>query len=384
MKRLIALFIVCLILTACFIPSATAAEATNGEAIAPVGTAASGTCGENASWSLSGTTLTITGSGDMYDYDYSDNRAPWYNQRNDVETIVVEEGLTSIGQYAFFSLKYVDSLSLPGTLTDIDDFAFYMCEGITSVTIPSLVKRIGESAFSWCKALKTVKMSDAVEIIGDQTFAFCSALTSINLSASLKSIGHGAFGQDSELSSITLPSGLERLGHGAFVLCSKLTSIVIPEGITEIEDKTFMYCSGLKTVVIPDSVKKIGEQAFYSCRSLTSLRLMNDVEIGRDAFADCGKLVIDYIMITSNIKDVEVEHAGDIATLSIQAVGEGLTYTWYYKNPSWKKWSKSDQSSPTYSIRVTKDRDGRQMYCVVTDKNGRTLTSDTVTLTYKK
>ena len=100
MKRIIAVLLMCLILTACFIPSATAAEATNGEAIAPIGTAASGTCGENASWSLSGTTLTITGSGKMYDYNCknADTLAPWYSYRNDIETIVIGEGITNIGK----------------------------------------------------------------------------------------------------------------------------------------------------------------------------------------------------------------------------------------------------------------------------------------------
>ena len=140
----------------------------------------SGKCGTNAKWTLTGTgddlTLTISGSGIMDNYDYADG--PWGN-RKDVKTLVIEEGITSVGKYAFMGLSGLQQVSLPDTLTVIKRFAFYKCEALEEIRIPEGVTSIEYAAFSGCSSLTDAALPDSVCSIGESVFARCSGLKSI-------------------------------------------------------------------------------------------------------------------------------------------------------------------------------------------------------------
>jgi hypothetical protein len=225
MKRLIALTLVLLMSLSLLSATAWAAEteetsevqSSNVEAAdeleVEVQSTKSGKCGKNVTWKLdSDGTLTISGTGKMYDYSYDDDyeyTTPWYDIS--VKKVVIKDGVTSIGSYAF-----VES-------------------SLKSVTIPSSVKTIGESAFQM-SALSSVTIPNGVTSIGDYAFDM-SDLTSVTLSGSVKSIGESAFA-DCDLVSVIIPEGVQKIGDAAFCECS-LMNVVIPSSVTSIGDYAF-------------------------------------------------------------------------------------------------------------------------------------------------
>lgn len=181
-------------------------------------------------WKAEGGTLTIHGEGDMPDYVYPGEKnaspekiSPWTEDSETVETVVIEEGTTSIG-----------------------DFAFFECKKLTSVEIPDGVIEIGYNAFTRCESLTEVALPDSVQIIGMSAFSFCGNLTGVEI-----------------------PSNVTSLGPAAFAGCESLTEIVIPDKITVIDKSTFFGCTNLAKIVLPRSVKQVEDSAFSGCDALT-------------------------------------------------------------------------------------------------------------------
>ena len=164
--------------------------ADNGDVIA------SGECGKNGdnlTWVLTGDgTLTISGSGEMENYTDS-SVAPWYSNRTKILSAVVEPGVESVGNYAFYSCLKLASVSLPGGVKSIGESAFQDCAKLTAVEIPEGVTSIGSSAFSGCSGLTSVTIPDGVTSIGGNAFWYCSSLSSVTIPESVTSIGSAAF-----------------------------------------------------------------------------------------------------------------------------------------------------------------------------------------------
>ena len=153
----------------------------------------SGSCGENVTWTLTADgTLTISGTGAMTDYTY-DSRSPWYSCRTYIKRVVMQQGVTSIGDHAFWDCSGLTSVTIPDGVTSIGDSAFSGCAALTSVTIPEGVTSIGDSVFSGCTALTAVTISDGVTAIGGSTFSNCIRLAKVTIPKSVTSIGKNAF-----------------------------------------------------------------------------------------------------------------------------------------------------------------------------------------------
>ena len=244
---------------------------------ASVGTmfAESGTCGENLTWDLTNGVLTISGFGAMNDYSYGSN-VPWYDNRENISQVVINDGVTSIGNGAFASCSGLTSVTIPNSVTSIGEFAFSSCSGLTSVTIGNSVTSIGSSAFMYCSGLTSVTIPNSVTSIGGRAFNGCSGLTSVTIPNSVTSIGDGAFAGCSSLTSVTIGNSVANIGGEAFAECSGLTSVTIPNSVTNIGGYAFESCSGLTSVTIPNSVTSIGECAFESCSGLTSVTILSD------------------------------------------------------------------------------------------------------------
>ena len=130
-----------------------------------------GSCGDNVNYSLDTSTgvLSITGTGAMKDYNYYSS-APWYSNRSYIKTVEISNGVTSIGDYAFYYCEGLTSVTIPNSVTSIGNYAFDGCSGLTSVTIPNSVTDIGDWAFSDCSGLTTVTIPNSVTSIGSQAF----------------------------------------------------------------------------------------------------------------------------------------------------------------------------------------------------------------------
>ena len=225
----------CLVLgSAAALPKNAFVDNTNITASA-ANTATSGKCGENVSWSLKDGVLTISGTGKMN--DYVSKSSPFYD-RNDIKSVEIKSGVTSIGNWAF---------------TD--------CRGLTKITIPSSVTSIGNDAFGGCTILTSVKIPSSVTSIGAEAFVYCSSLKSITIPSSIKSIVDWTFEQCTSLTSVTIQKGVTSIGYEAFKNCTSLTSVTIPNSVTSIGDLAFGDCLMLSSVTIPKSVTSIGEYA---------------------------------------------------------------------------------------------------------------------------
>ncbi len=143
------------------------------------------------------------------------------------------------------------------------------------MTIPEGVTSIGEWAFYYCSSLASVTIPEGVTSIGGEAFSGCSSLASVTIPESVTSIGNYAFSYCSSLASVTIPESVASIGGGAFRSCSSLASVTIPEGVTSIGDFAFCDCSNLASVTIPEGVTSIGDYAFDGCRSLKELRISN-------------------------------------------------------------------------------------------------------------
>lgn len=229
---------------------------------------ASGICGDNLTWTLdSDGLLTISGTGKMSDYS-SSGETPWYYNRDDIISVIIENGITSIGNSAFDCCGSLTSIKISDSVTSIGSYAFYNCISLPSVDIPDSVTSIGERAFEECINVVSVNIPGGVTSIEERTFAHCRSLINVNV-----------------------PDGVTSIGRNAFENCDSLISVDIPDGVTRIERYTFYNCTSLLSVNIPDDVVIIGENAFKECNSLMSIVLGNDLIVVYEyAFENCNNL----------------------------------------------------------------------------------------------
>ena len=207
----------------------------------------SGTCGDNLQWKLTDEgVLTITGTGEMQDWHWS-KPSPWLDDKS-VKQIIIGDGVTTIGDYAFWSCPSLTSVTIGNSVTTIGDNAFSDCRSLTSVTIPNSVRTIVKGAFYKCSSLTSVIIPNSVTEIGGWAFSSCSSLTSV-----------------------TIPNSVTTIGVGAFKQCSSLTSIIIPNSVTTIESSVFLGCSSLTSIIISNSVRIIGQEAFKDCNNIKQI-----------------------------------------------------------------------------------------------------------------
>ena len=213
-----------------------------------------GKCGANLIWAYnpSTTTLTITGTDAMY--NYAAGEAPWYAYKDDIQTVVIESGATTIGKYAF-----------------------YKCTGLTSVTLPNTIQTIEQSAFNGCNnaALTTINIPTSVTEIRYMAFYKCTGLTSIHIPASVETIIYYAFYGCSGLTSMTVDplnthfdsrndcNAIIKKSNNTLIAGCKNT--VIPNTVTAIETCAFAEQNNITAMSIPSSVTNIATGAFYGC-----------------------------------------------------------------------------------------------------------------------
>ena len=190
-----------------------------------------------------------------------------------ITDLVIPEGVTSIGDNAFFGCKGLKSITIGNSVISIGVYAFSNCTGLTSITIPDSVTSIEDSAFEYCTALTSITIGNSVTSIGGHAFSSCTGLTSINIPDSITSIGNSAFSDCIKLTSITIGNSVTSIGDYAFSDCTRLTSINIPDSVTSIGGYAFQGCSGLTSITIPRSVTSVGNMAFYNCIELTKLNI---------------------------------------------------------------------------------------------------------------
>ena len=390
-------------------------------------TLTTGKCGKNVTYSFDSKTgtLTIFGTGDMYDYDNDKNRSIFYHD-NQIKTVVVKNGVTSISNAAFYYCTSLASVTIPDSVTDIGhyvfrgcvslksigvskenqryisvdgvlfnknkswlitypaeksdseyaipnsvtsicDSAFYGCKSLTSITIPNSVTSIGSGAFEYCKSLTSVTIPNSVKIIDSFAFYNCTSLTSVTIPNSVTSIGSGAFDYCTSLASITIPNGVTNIGDGAFGRCRSLTSVTIPNSVTNIGNGAFCYCTSLTNVTIGNSVTSIGYNAFENCTNLTNITIPDSVKsIGFEAFVGCTEL--RNVTIGNSVKSIGNGAFNGCANLtsvtipnSVTSIGDWAYHGCYFTSENFVNNSNVELNDSSKPTIVDSDDDG---FCI--------------------
>lgn len=318
----------------------------------------SGKCGDNVSYDLyEDGRLIISGTGDTYNFA-SFGPAPWYySYWSTIKTVIISDGVTSIGDYMFWGCRKLTSVSIPDSVISIGHKAFSSCN-LTSVSIPRSVLSIGSDVFSDCVSLVNIDVDsknanyrsvagvlfnkeqaelvcypsgktdtsyavpDSVISIDSCAFSNCTSLKSITIPESVKSIGYCAFVGCTNLTSIEIPNGVTSIDDNMFSGCTNLTSVTIPYGITEIGAWAFSYCTQLKNVTIPSTVTRIYMEAF-SNTGLTSVTIPDGVtDIGNGAFSNCTSLTS--AIIPGSLTYISASAFSDCTSLTSVTIGEGV------------------------------------------------------------
>lgn len=266
-------------------------------------------CGDDLRYSISGDgVLTISGTGDMWDFTTESRR--WSDRGSEIKSIVIEEGVTSIGDLAFQFCNNLTSVSIPESVQSIGERAFFACAGLTAVSLPRSVASIGNFAFGNCTSLESLTLPEGLEAVPDNLCTFCDSLSNLVIPEGVTSIGEMAFSGCPSLASVTLPQGLVSIADHAFYACAGLTSVTLPDTVKSLGKFAFSDCSSLSSLVLSGSLEAVPESMVSGCSALTSLELPQGVtSIGRTAFAYCSNLT------TITIPD-SVTFIGDFAFMS--------------------------------------------------------------------
>ena len=335
---------------------------------------ASGICGEKLTWELENGVLTISGEGEMDHYSPED--APWYDLRDSIVAVSIENGVTGIGEHAFADCRSMKKVTFPESLTYIGEYAFNRCKGLEMIFFTGDEPEIENYAFqdveavyyyppdndTWdgrlpvfnCKLYPVAgtaadhgtcgenlqwNYADGVLTITGEGpmndysntswmpwMYYRNEIVEAVLPEGLTAIGRSAFANCTALLRVDIPNNVQQIGNQAFVGCSALETIKIPEGVTAVGEFTFQNCASLQSVKLPDSLKSIGMHAFGYCTSLKSVTIPANVDaIYMGAFENCTSLK-------------EVWFTGDCPEW-IDMIFTNVTATVYYPagNETWTK-----------------------------------------------
>ena len=224
------------------------------------------------------TTASAEAMSDAFSFDKFPNTTtfPWFDVRQSILSVVIEDKVTNIGNGAFVMCNNLTSITIPNSVTVIGNCAFWM-SGLSSITIPNSVTSIGGYAFS------------------------NTGITEITIPNSVTDIGMFAFSGCYNLTSITIPNSVTYIGMFAFSGCEGLTSITIPSSVTSIENAAFGGCTSLKSVIIPNSVTNIENAAFAVCTGLTDVTVgwATPLDVSSNIFIGGGPLGTDFLNLSA-------------------------------------------------------------------------------------
>ncbi len=366
-RRMFCLFLA-IVMCATIIPmSAAQANAATG-----------GTCGDNLTWSYSKSkkTLTISGSGEMWNWQ-TDN-PEWYSFHDDIEKVVIKSGVTSIGIYAFYYCSNLDEITIPSSVVSIGagafeetelykdndnwsdngalyiekrlitvkpkkvestfnirksttliaDNAFYGCTKLQEITIPENVTSVGKAAFYGCTKLSKITVSDNIEHIGDSCFTSTAFFNNAENRTSTGGLYLGKYlinVAETAKGSFKIKKSTLAVANAAFKGCTGITSVTVQQGVKFISNSIFSGCTALKEVILSDTVTAIGSKAFFNCKALEKITLPESLtSVGANAFYSCTAL--KSIRFPANVTDIATTALRYCKLESIKVSTDNLMY----------------------------------------------------------
>ena len=257
----------------------------------PEAVGAGGKCGSTVNWSLSAGKLTISGTGEMYNYSYFDgvgaNTPPWYDDRSSIKEVEIKSGVTRIGLGAFLNHENLTKVTIASTVESIGPAAFNRCALLDNVTIPNSVTKMEGQCFYGCTSLKSITIPGNIQLVHGAQFSFCTSLKTVTIKAgSNKELPYSMFSNCSSLTSVSIPDNIEVIGPYCFVNCSSLSSITLPPHLRRIDPWAFGGTK-LTQAVLNSGMERVGSFAFAGCRSLNYIKfpVSDTVELQSAMFA---------------------------------------------------------------------------------------------------
>lgn len=262
----------------------------------------SGSCGENLSWSFVNGRLTITGSGDMTDYNQV-NMPPWYAFREEIIYLTLPEGLSSVGNMAFYDCYNLVAVTLPSTVTDVGKLAFCQCHNIVILNLNSGLESIGRSAFEQCEKLPDLRLPDTLTTLGYHAFYYCTSLQTVTIPASVTDMDDGVFAQCTSLVRAKVDASLDTVPNWSFQGCRQLSSVVLNEEIVAVGDNAFSNCDSLNVV-------------YYSGSEENAQQIGSQIAEHQEDFGRFGVVTDSEPEQVANSSSVSVEETGEITVTS--------------------------------------------------------------------
>lgn len=224
----------------------------------------SGKCGDNLTWSYDNNILTITGTGDMWDFNYDKEWSPIPWPTEVITSVQLPDGITSLGNSAFYGCTHLTQINMPNGITSIGDFAFASCSSLETISMHDNLSSIGVCAFRDCNSLTSVVIPRNVTIISSEAFARCTSLAFVTLHDDIKQIGGWAFNGCTNLTSVNFGKDITFIGDYAFYDCDKIETITFSDGNDSliIGYQTFASCDSLNHIFLGNNVSTIGDYAF--------------------------------------------------------------------------------------------------------------------------
>ena len=328
---------------------------------------ANGEAGPYANWKLtSDGVLTISGAGTLYNANPEYNSyAPWNRYTDNIKEVVIQVGVTSIGNYNFWDCVNLEKITIPASVNTIGTAAFMHCKKLTHVTlpktlvtiknlafdntglveiqIPDSVTEIGRNAFDRCENLNVIpgrndgftwtitKNTGVLDIQGKGAMTnydvvnnryviwntFTPFIETVNIGEGITSVGSYSFWDHENLKHVNLPSTLETIESSAFLLCDKLEDVTFPENLKKIGTWAFKGCHRFTELNLPAGVEYIGGHAFDDCINLTSVILPNSITyLGANGFQDCVNLKTITLPENDQLTDVGIGMFSGCTSLS--------------------------------------------------------------------
>lgn len=284
-------------------------------------TVSSTACGDNITWKLDDNgLLTLTGSGDMYDFNESDFLPPWWDNKDKITKLVINGDIKKIGNYSFKNCEKLSTIEFTDSITHIGEYAFCFCRRVKELNLPDNLEIISDGAFSHCKELSTVNFNNKLQRIEYGAF-FGTDLYEFEIPDSVTYIGsysfHDSFwyrnqdygvlyigkfaysykqNPDNLPRTVVIKDGIEYICPEAFRECYYVESLQLPDTLIGIEELAFKR-TRFKSIVLPDSLKYIGESAFSESGISGELTIPANVEnLYSDCFGSCRGLTDVYIL----------------------------------------------------------------------------------------
>ena len=243
--------------------------------------------------SADATTDTSTADEPSEGFEYEENddgsiTITGYDKSIDLKQLVIPDELdgkpvTAIGDGAF-SYSGIVTITLSDGLTEIGNSAFYKCKSLKEADIPDSVTYMGKHAFEDCTSLQTIALPNGITCICENAFRGCTSLKSVQFPSGLNSIEKAAFHSCFSLESVNFPDSLTSVGENAFHDCTALVNLVIPDRVTNIVRWVFSGCSALESVSFSKELESIENWAFNSCTSLSEVSVPRNCQVGNAAF----------------------------------------------------------------------------------------------------